>query len=125
MLIIVPTDGRIVDANRAAVRFYGYPARMLKSMRISDINLLDERSLRAKMTQAAREEKRHFRFRHRVAGGAVRDVEVASGPILSGAGNCCTPSSATSRNAGGSRMPSRQPETAGASSMPSRVLRVV
>ncbi|OPY04781.1 MAG: putative diguanylate cyclase YdaM [Syntrophaceae bacterium PtaB.Bin038] len=84
MLIIDPTDGRIVDANRAAVRFYGYPARMLKSMRISDINLLDERSLRAKMTQAAREEKRHFRFRHRVAGGAVRDVEVASGPILLG-----------------------------------------
>jgi len=84
MLIIDPKDGRIVDANRAAVRFYGYPARMLKSMRISDINLLDEGPLRAKMKQAAREEKRHFHFRHRLAGGAVRDVEVASGPILLG-----------------------------------------
>ncbi len=84
MLIVDPKEGRIVDANRAAVRFYGYPARMLKTMRIGDINLLDERSLRAKMKQAAREEKRHFHFRHRLAGGAIRDVEVASGPILLG-----------------------------------------
>ncbi|MCU0554326.1 MAG: PAS domain S-box protein, partial [Syntrophales bacterium] len=84
MLIIDPGDGRIVDANRAAVRFYGYPARVLKTMRIGDINLLDEKPLRAKIKQAAREEKRRFHFRHRLAGGAIRDVEVASGPILLG-----------------------------------------
>ena len=30
MLIIDPEDGRIVDSDRAAVRFYGYTARKLK-----------------------------------------------------------------------------------------------
>ncbi|NPV05017.1 MAG: PAS domain S-box protein [Syntrophaceae bacterium] len=84
MLIIDPRDGRIVDANRAAVRFYGYPTRTLRTMRISDINLLDEGSLREKMRQAAGRQNRHFQFRHRLADGSIRDVEVASGPILLG-----------------------------------------
>ncbi len=84
MLIIDPRDGRIVDANRAAVRFYGYPARTLKALRISEINVLDEGPLREKMRQAAKEEKHHFHFRHRLAGGAIRDVEVTSGPIRLG-----------------------------------------
>jgi len=84
MLLIDPRDGRIVDANRAAVRFYGYPARTLKSMRIGDVNLLDEGPLRENMGQAERKERRQFHFRHRLAMGAVRDVEVHSGPIRLG-----------------------------------------
>jgi len=84
MLIIDPRDGRIVDANRAAVRFYGYPARKLKAMRISDINTLGDGLVREKMQQAAKQETRQFRFRHRVADGEIRDVEVASGPIRLG-----------------------------------------
>ena len=84
MLIIDPRDGRIVDANRAAVQFYGYTARKLKAMRIGEINLLDEGPLNGEMQLAAGRKKRHFRFRHRLADGEIREVEVASGPILLG-----------------------------------------
>ncbi len=84
MLIIDPRDGRIVDANRAAVRFYGYPVRALRSMRIGDVNLLDEGPLRENMGQAERKERRQFHFRHRLADGTVREVEVRSGPIRLG-----------------------------------------
>ena len=82
MLIIDPDSGRIVDANRAAVRFYGYTARKLKTLRISDINMLDAGDVHLKMKRAVKEEQRVFLFRHRLADGTIRDVEVNSGPIL-------------------------------------------
>ena len=82
MLIIDPEDGRIVDSNRAAVRFYGYTARKLKTLRIGDINMLDTGDVRLKMNRALKEEQRYFLFRHRLADGTIRDVEVNSGPIL-------------------------------------------
>ena len=81
MLIIDPEDGRIVDSNRAAVRFYGYTARKLKTLRISDINMLDTGDVRLKMNQALKEEQRYFLFRHRLADDTIRDVEVCSGPV--------------------------------------------
>ncbi len=81
MLIIDPEDGRIVDANRAAVRFYGYTARKLKTLRISDINMLEAGDVRLKMNQALKEEQRYFLFRHRLADDTIRDVEVCSGPV--------------------------------------------
>jgi len=81
MLIIDPEDGRIVDANRAALRFYGYTARKLKTLRIGDINILDAGDVRLKMNRAVKEEQRVFLFRHRLADGTIRDVEVNSGPV--------------------------------------------
>ena len=82
MLIIDPESGRVVDANQAAARFYGYTARKLKTLRISDINMLDAGDVRLKMNRAVKEEQRVFLFRHRLADGTIRDVEVNSGPIL-------------------------------------------
>lgn len=80
-LIIEPTDGRIVEANQAAVRFYGYDYPTLTRMRIMDINTLTEAEVRQEMEQAQREERLFFNFRHRLASGEIRDVEVYSGPI--------------------------------------------
>ncbi|MGE5798779.1 MAG: PAS domain-containing protein, partial [Syntrophaceae bacterium] len=81
MLIIDPRDGRIVDANRAAVQFYGYTAGKLKTLRISDINVLDAGEVRLKMNQAVKKGRRFFIFRHRLADGTIRDVEVYSSPV--------------------------------------------
>mgnify|MGYP001108597695 CR=1 FL=1 len=82
MLIIDPADGRIVDANQAAIRFYGYTARKLKTLRISDINMLDAGEVGLNMDQAVRKIRRYFIFRHRLADGTIRDVEVYSGPVI-------------------------------------------
>lgn len=80
MLTIDPADGRIVDANAAAARFYGYPLSQLRGMRIADINTLDEAAVAKEMARATAENRNFFRFRHRLASGELRDVEVWSGP---------------------------------------------
>ncbi|WP_161958133.1 PAS domain-containing sensor histidine kinase [Azospirillum palustre] len=75
-LLIDPVDGRIVDANPAAASFYGYPLDRLRSMRIEDINAAPTTMVRQELHQAGRAERRLFQFRHRLASGEIRDVEV-------------------------------------------------
>ncbi|WP_456386239.1 PAS domain-containing hybrid sensor histidine kinase/response regulator [Desulfolithobacter sp.] len=81
MLIIDPGSGRIIDANPAACRYYGYSHKELTSMSISDINTLAEEEVFEEMSKAKSEKRNHFLFRHRLASGETRDVEVYSGPI--------------------------------------------
>jgi PAS domain S-box-containing protein len=80
-LIIDPRDGRIVDANDAAVAFYGWNHETLCEMTIGDINTLPADLVQAEMRKAALERRSHFYFRHRLANGQIRDVEVYSGVI--------------------------------------------
>ncbi|WP_285906729.1 sensor domain-containing diguanylate cyclase [Pseudodesulfovibrio pelocollis] len=82
MLLVDPRTGRIVDANPAAVQFYGHPAEALRSMAFSDINAQDETAIFKEMVDSRRENRAYFIHRHRLANGEVRDVEVYSGPIM-------------------------------------------
>ncbi len=83
-LIIDPATGRIEEANEAACRYYGYSLAELLSMRITDINQLSAEEVRAAMTLAAEKKQRCFLFRHRLASGELRDVEIYSGPLQNG-----------------------------------------
>ncbi|MBI4984073.1 MAG: PAS domain S-box protein [Rhodocyclales bacterium] len=80
-LLIDPKDGCIVEANAAACRYYGYDQATLRRMRISDINTLPAAKVAEEMRRAQAEERSHYYFKHRLAGGEIRDVEVHSGPI--------------------------------------------
>ncbi|HEU0093489.1 MAG TPA: PAS domain S-box protein, partial [Vicinamibacteria bacterium] len=80
-LLIEPDTGRIVEANPAACAFYGYAREELIQRKITDINSLPVSEVHAAMGQATGERKNTFRFRHRLATGEIRDVEVHSGPI--------------------------------------------
>ncbi|MBV9497603.1 MAG: PAS domain S-box protein, partial [Acidobacteria bacterium] len=80
-LLIDPADGQIVDANMAACDFYGYTRDELRAMRMWNINVLGEAAIRQEMVNAAKQERSYFIFRHMLASGEVRDVEVHSGPI--------------------------------------------
>ncbi len=80
-LLIDPTDGSIIDANPAAVDFYGYSRNKLQSMNISDINILSPDEVAAEVEQARNERRAYYLFKHRLASGQVRDVEVHTGPI--------------------------------------------
>lgn len=82
VLVIDPADGRIVDANPAAARFYGHSRESLRSMQIMDLNLASEAMVRAGMQEALDGQQAPFRFVHRLASGEERCVEVFSGPIL-------------------------------------------
>ncbi|HYA14907.1 MAG TPA: PAS domain S-box protein, partial [Syntrophales bacterium] len=81
MLLIDPDTMKIVDANAAALFYYGYTSDQLQNMKITDINMASDDFIVSEAHAAAREEKDRFLFRHRLADGAIRDVEVFSGPI--------------------------------------------
>ncbi|WP_298234967.1 PAS domain S-box protein [uncultured Azohydromonas sp.] len=86
-LIIDPADGRIEDANQAACKYYGYSRDQLLGLNISAINTLSPREIAEEMKMAQSESRLYFRFRHRLASGEIRDVEVYSGPISTGQGD--------------------------------------
>lgn len=80
-LVIDPRDGSILEANPAAISFYGYSAEEFAELRITDLNQLPP-ELVAEEMEAAREQKRtYFEFKHRLKSGAIRDVQVYSGPV--------------------------------------------
>jgi len=80
-LIINPESGRIMEANNAACIFYGYDSETLTSMTIMEINITSNEVVQREMELATAENRLYFEFRHRLASGEVRDVEVYSGPI--------------------------------------------
>ena len=81
MIQIDPDNGNIVDANPAASNFYGYTLDELVKMKISDINVCDKELVFKKMRKAVTKEENHFIFKHRLANGDIRDVDVYSGLI--------------------------------------------
>lgn len=81
MLLIEPSTGRILDANMAAERFYGYSITKLRSMSIQDINALPPDKVENERNLAMQECRNYFIFPHRLADGKVRTVEVHSSPI--------------------------------------------
>ena len=82
MLLIDPETADIVDANSAAVQFYGWSLETLKTMKITDINTLSEEDVRMNLANSVMLEQNYFSFQHRLASGKAIDVEVYSGPIM-------------------------------------------
>jgi diguanylate cyclase (GGDEF)-like protein/PAS domain S-box-containing protein len=80
-LLIDPENGRIVDANPAACRYYGYNRDELRALRITDINTLPPAEVKQCLTRAEAEPESTFQFRHRLASGELREVEVHTGPV--------------------------------------------
>ncbi len=80
-LLINPDTGALVDVNPAAVRFYGYDRDTLRQMKITDLNILPPEQVADEMRHARTQERNFFRFKHRLASGDIRDVEVTSCPI--------------------------------------------
>jgi len=84
MLLIDPDGGTIVAANPAAAAYYGWTLEQLQGMRIDQINALSPAEVAAEMRLAQTRQRNGFEFRHRLADGQVRDVEVFSGPVQVG-----------------------------------------
>jgi PAS domain S-box-containing protein len=75
MLLIDRETGNIIDANAAAVAFYGHERERLLSMRLTDLNTRTEAELKLLGASLTQEEGRRFEFQHRLSDGSVRDVE--------------------------------------------------
>ena len=81
MLLINPETGDIKEANQAASSYYGWPLSVLCNKNIADINVLSQAEIKAEMALAKAEKRNYFIFKHRLASGEIRDVEVYSGPV--------------------------------------------
>jgi PAS domain S-box-containing protein len=84
MLIIDPETGNIEDGSPGACAFYGLSREELKKQSIFAINTLSRGEVCEKMHKATSRQEKYFAFKHRLANGEIRDVEVCSGSIIVG-----------------------------------------
>ncbi|SDW10027.1 PAS domain S-box-containing protein [Lutibacter oricola] len=76
MLLLNPETGLIIDANQAAINFYGYTFKELTSMKISEINTLPVEETKSKIKDVLVNSSKHFYFKHKLANNTIKDVEV-------------------------------------------------
>ncbi len=82
MLLLNAETGEIIDANDAALRFYGYTMQQITSMKIGQINQLPPDILDVEQQKAISGEQTLFTRSHRLANGEIRTVEVHTTLIL-------------------------------------------
>ena len=81
-LLIDPDSRKIIKANKAAEKFYGYNETEFDNLSISDINVLSTERIKAELKLALAEKRDYFNFRHQLKNGEIRDVCVYSGPLI-------------------------------------------
>ncbi|WP_246169634.1 PAS domain S-box protein [Alkalibaculum sporogenes] len=73
--------GRIIDANPAALSFYGYSREEILKLHIQDINILSQSEIEKIKLRALSNNQKYFLFPHRLKNGEIRFVDVYSSPI--------------------------------------------
>lgn len=81
MMMVDVSTMRIVDANEAAVAFYGYPYETLIKMFAYQLSTLTKENLAKKLWQASSQKQTPFYGQHKLANNDIRDVEVHNGKI--------------------------------------------
>jgi PAS domain S-box-containing protein len=76
MLLVEPASGRILDANPAAEKFYGYPPAQFRRMSVSELN-----TPLPGQASAGWGSGQHV-FLHKLADGAIHMIEASVSPVL-------------------------------------------
>lgn len=84
MLLLDPETGVIVGANQAAADYYGYSKEQLLSMHMNEINTMSAEAISGEIKAAKEEKRSYYLFKHRLANGEIRTVEVFSYPVENG-----------------------------------------
>ena len=75
-MIVDPVALRIVDVNRAAERYYGWPRNVLKGKSLLELNIAADAEIRRQHAQILADGAGYLRVRHRLADGRIRDLEI-------------------------------------------------
>lgn len=78
MIIIDAETGDINDANEAACKYYNYSKLNLINLNITDINAMSQKEIYLQMANVEDKSTNFLRFKHKLANGDLRDVEVFS-----------------------------------------------
>jgi PAS domain S-box-containing protein len=81
MLVIDPSDGRVVDANIRAMNFYGWNHSTITAKFVQDINVQSPEEVREALMRSSSVEGSHLDSKHRLANGELRDVEAFTSPL--------------------------------------------
>ena len=83
MLMLLDSDsGKIIDANEAAIRKYGYTLNEFKNMEPFELNILVKDEILKYYNKAREQDYNDFLFKHRKKDGSIIDVEIHTGPII-------------------------------------------
>ena len=80
-MIIDPSNGNIIDANKSAENFYLWPLEQLKKMNVKDISTLPFHELRLFYKKALSSSDPLFEIKQRKANGHLVDVDVYTGVV--------------------------------------------
>jgi len=82
--IVDLSDFSIIDANQSALDFYGYDRKTMLTKRIPDLNTTAEDEIRTEIQKSVKEGRSFYIFKHRLANGEIRDVEIYANPVKLG-----------------------------------------
>ncbi|MET0082911.1 MAG: sensor domain-containing diguanylate cyclase [Sedimenticola sp.] len=80
-LIFDSATGDILDANEAAIDYYGYPLEQIRTMSFDKLNADSKAMVHNEVISAKEEERPYYLFRHRLVTGEARDVEMYTTPL--------------------------------------------
>ena len=80
-LLVDPADATIVEANEAAVRYYGIAAVDMRGLSLATIANTDAATLHEMLHAAVDGQRSHVFQQHRLKSGQLRDVEMHVGPL--------------------------------------------
>lgn len=72
----------ILDANDAALKFYGYPSHQFKQMKISDIMSLGKDTILDTIKNICNNTLTEYKSKHILSDCSIRDVEIHATPIV-------------------------------------------
>lgn len=81
MILHNPENGNIVDANLAAIKFYGYKQSQFYSMSVYQLNCEDKSYIDECLLKAKTGQQNIFVFHHKLASGKIRTVEAHASPF--------------------------------------------
>jgi PAS domain S-box-containing protein len=81
MVLISPENGRIIDSNKAAARFYGYPLKKMRSLDIFQLDTLSDNILKKEIQKAINVEQSKFIQIQKMASGELKTVEIHTSPV--------------------------------------------
>jgi len=81
MLLINPETFRIEDCNLKACSYYGYTYNEMIALKITHFNNLPEDQVLKEIMLAKSQQRNRFYFKHQLANGEIRDVEVHATPV--------------------------------------------
>lgn len=79
--LVNPKNARIIDANEAAIKFYGYSLTELSTYNLSILYPKSSKEMNQQLIQAITGEQTNFITRHRLQNGKTRDMEVITSPV--------------------------------------------